>query len=557
MKKVILFLLISLCCLGIQAEDIKVGDAKYKLYPNGTAELKDYKKASGQVVIPETVKDPKTGKEYPVTSIGQNAFKSSSVTAVEIPSSVSSIGKGAFKECLLLASVELPTSVTDIPAECFYGCTNLKELKCDLVYIENVGPKAFYLTGLGSVEPGIRYYMGNNTVRNMYAIYPDGESAPANVPLVIPAGVNMKDVNVLQFTGTPPVLIFQDKEAGKQAMDVMKKLIEVMVPQVPNVYNAWYNIDSYFSGDRNDAKSLGEYMRLTSYKGMEPRCYIYYGLETTDEGLKVTQEEPYGAYEAIEAANENWGKEKFIAKLEDFVEAAINEPIRLERCYANITPEEAVKYNSYMRRTVYILGDSIYIPKPELTPVEMRNLKGFINNTLMCIGADYGIANMTLNSWAKADLLNHDTDNPQRKEDYEQLLKMNERVLKSPDPGEISYSQALQLAALCGLGRWKEAAAYFPKVHRSVTANGTYGVPYELTYMQQEIQKRGYKATAPSYKKSKKVSSSSNKTDLVDFFVSEAIEAGVRHYEKKRAEKKAREMFYESVGLDKKGRPKK
>lgn len=89
MKKVILFLLISFCCLGVQAEDIKVGDAKYKLYPNGTAELKDYKKASGQVVIPETVKDPKTGKEYPVTSIGQNAFKSSSVTAVEIPSSVS------------------------------------------------------------------------------------------------------------------------------------------------------------------------------------------------------------------------------------------------------------------------------------------------------------------------------------------------------------------------------------------------------------------------------------------------------------------------------------
>lgn len=557
MKKVILFLLISLCCLGVQAEDIKVGEAKYKLYPNGTAELKDYKKASGQVVIPETVKDPKTGKEYPVTSIGQNAFKSSSVTAVEIPSSVSSIGKGAFKECLLLASVELPTSVTDIPAECFYGCINLKELKCDLGYIENVGPKAFYLTGLGSVEPGIRYYMGNNTVRNMYAIYPDRESAPANVPLVIPAGVNMKDVNVLQFTGTPPVLIFQDKEAGKQAMDVMKKLIEVMVPQVPNVYNAWYNIDNYFSVDRDEAKSLGEYMRLTSYKGMEPRCFIYYGLETTDEGLKVTQDEPYGAYEAIEAANENWGKEKFIAKLEDFVEAAINEPIRLERCYANITPEEGVKYNSYMRKTVYILCDSVYMYKPEFTPAEKENLKGFINNCLMFIGGDYGILNMTLEKWAEADMLNRDTDTPQHKEDYERLLKLIERLLQISGNKIGPYHHAMHVAALCGLGRWKEASAYFPKVHRSVTENGTYAVPYELTYIQNEIKKHGYKAVTPTYKKGKSVSNQGNKTDLVEYFAGKAVEAGVRHYEKKRAEKKAREMFYESVGLDKKGRPKK
>lgn len=555
MKKVILFLLISLCCLGIQAEDIKVGDAKYKLYPNGTAELKDYKKASGQVVIPETVKDPKTGKEYPVTSIGQNAFKSSSVTAVEIPSSVSSIGKGAFKECLLLASVELPTSVTDIPAECFYGCTNLKELKCDLVYIENVGPKAFHLTGLGSVEPGIRYYMGNNTVRNMYAIYPDGESAPANVPLVIPAGVNMKDVNVLQFTGTPPVLIFQDKEAGKQAMDVMETFIEVTVPRVPNTYNAWYWIETNLDGSRSDAKTLDEYMNSTSYRGMEPRCYIYYGLETSDEGLKMTQEKPYGAYEALEAAKENRSKENFIAKLEDFVEAAINEPIRLPNCYGNITPEEGVKYNSYMRKTVYILCDSVYMHKPEFTPEEKENLKGFINNCLMFIGGDYGIPNMTLEKWAEADMLNRDTDTPQHKEDYERLLKLIERLLQISGSKIGPYHHAMQVAALCGLGRWKEASAYFPKVHRSVTENGTYAVPYELTYMQKEIKKHGYKAVTPTYKKGKSVSNQGNKTDLVEYFAGKAVEAGVRHYEKKRAEKIAREMFYESVGLDKKGRP--
>ena len=63
------------------------------------------------------------------------------------------------------------------------------------------------------------------------------------------------------------------------------------------------------------------------------------------------------------------------------------------------------------------------------------------------------------------------------------------------------------------------------------------------------------KAITPSYKKGKSVSKQGNKTGLIEFFAGKAVEAGVRHYEKKRAEKKAREMFYQSVGLDKKGRP--
>ena len=412
MKKVILLLFIALCSLGVRAEDIKIGDAKYKLQTNGTAELKDYKKAFGDIVIPETVTHPKTGKVYPVTQIAQNAFKGSPVTSVKIPSSVSSIGKGAFKECKRLVSVEFPASVTDIPQECFYGCLSLKELKADLSKIENVGPNAFYLAALGSVGPAIRYYIGDNNVYTQYVIYPKGESAPTSVPLVIPSDVNMEKVNMLQFTNTPPVLIFQDKEAGKQAMDVMEKFIDVTITPSLNARSAWPCIRAYLNGAVGNAQSLGEYMASTNYRGKEPKCYVYFGLETTDEGMKVSQDTPYGAYEAIEAANENWGKEKFIAKLTDFVETAINNPIGLPTCYSNITPEEGVKYNSYMRKTVYILCDSVYMHKPEFTPEEKRNLEGFINNCLMFIGGDYGVPNMTLNKWAKADILNRDADTP-------------------------------------------------------------------------------------------------------------------------------------------------
>ena len=501
MKKVILSLIISLCCLGVHAEDIKIGDAKYKIYANGTAELKDYKKAFGDVVIPETVTNPKTGKEYPVTSIGQNAFKGSLLTSIVIPSSVSSVGIGAFKECNLLVSAELP-SVTEIPMECFYGCTKLTDLK--LGDITKVGPKAFEYVASGKLAPAYNI-LHSGGLRTVYAHYEQGQSEPKTLPLVITEDADVKNVDIMQIAGNEPVIYFQNKEAGEQVMIVAEKLVKGSVTSNSYGFGPWSEVETFFNRANEDEQSLREYVKYP-----EPHCYIFFGIEESADGVQMP---PYRLYDAIEVAHENWNKEKFLVKL---------------TC------------------------DSIYVVKPELTPNEKLNLKGFVNNCLMFIGADYGIPNMTLKKWAEADILNRDVDNPQHKEDYERLLKLNERLLQVSGNNLDPYRQALQLASLCGLGRWKEASAYFPKVHRSVTDNGVYAVPYELTYMQNEIKKRGYKATTPTYTKANKVS---NKADLIDFFVSEAIEAGVKHYEKKRAEKKAREMFYQSIGLDKKGRP--
>ena len=547
MKKVILSLIISLCCLGVNAEDIKIGDAKYKIYPNGTADLKDYKKAFGDVVIPETVTNPKTGKEYPVTSIGQNAFKGSQLTSIVIPSSVTSVGIGAFKECNQLVSAELP-SVTEIPMECFYGCTKLTDLKVDLGNITKVGPKAFEYVASGKLAPAYRilHYGGNRIIYDHYA---DGQSEPSTLPLLILENADVENADIVQLAGNEPVIYFQNKEAGKQAMIVAEKLVKGKITSNPNDYGPWYSIECYLNGAGEDGQSLSDYISMSSYRGREPHCKIYFGIEESADGLQMP---PYGLYKAIEVANENWDKEKFLVKLTKFVETGITDPVAFERCYSEITPEEGVKYNSYMRKAVGILCDSIYVVKPELTNNEKLNLKGFINNCLMFIGADYGIPNMTLPKWVRADMLNRVEDNPQTREDYERLLKLSERLIQVSGENLDLYHQVMQLAALCGLGRWNEASAYFPKVHRAVTDNGTYAVPEELTYIQEELKKRGYKAATPKYTKATNVS---NKADLIDFFVSEAIQAGVNHYEKKRAEKKAREMFYQSIGLDKKGRP--
>ena len=61
-----------------------------------------------------------------VTSIGSGAFSGcTGLTTIDIPTSVTSIGSGAFSDCTGLTTIDIPTSVTSIESNTFYGCTGL------------------------------------------------------------------------------------------------------------------------------------------------------------------------------------------------------------------------------------------------------------------------------------------------------------------------------------------------------------------------------------------------------------------------------------------------
>ena len=84
-------------------------------YPYDEFDIIDH--YAGDIVIPTTVTYNKldgTSTNYHVNSIGDYAFKGSSITSIEIPPSITYVGMGAFDSCYDLTRV----NITDLPSWC-------------------------------------------------------------------------------------------------------------------------------------------------------------------------------------------------------------------------------------------------------------------------------------------------------------------------------------------------------------------------------------------------------------------------------------------------------
>lgn len=92
---------------------------------------------SGTVNIPSTVTHD--GITYPVTTIGENAFRGcNTLTSVIIPNSVTTIEEEAFFYCRSLKNVTIGNSVSFIGEEAFEGCSGLTDITLpnSLVHID-------------------------------------------------------------------------------------------------------------------------------------------------------------------------------------------------------------------------------------------------------------------------------------------------------------------------------------------------------------------------------------------------------------------------------------
>ena len=99
-----------------------------------------------------------------VTSIGNGAFVGcTNLTSVNIPANVTSIGEAAFMSCINLTSVTIPSTVTSIGRGAFMGCSNLASVT---VYAPacTLGPSAFDLCAYA-----FKIYVFNEKVDNYKA----------------------------------------------------------------------------------------------------------------------------------------------------------------------------------------------------------------------------------------------------------------------------------------------------------------------------------------------------------------------------------------------------
>jgi hypothetical protein len=113
-----------------------------------------------------------------VTSIGTNAFSAcSALASVTLPAGVTNLGAGAFQACSGLATVTLPANVTSIGGGTFYGCDHLTSITIP-ASVTSIGDKAFEgsaltsvtipngVTSIGAGAFSFCFYLGSVTIPN-------------------------------------------------------------------------------------------------------------------------------------------------------------------------------------------------------------------------------------------------------------------------------------------------------------------------------------------------------------------------------------------------------
>ena len=154
MMKHLLLTLFVLAFTGttLSAYDFEVDGIYYNI--NGNEATVTYESMyssvvySGDVTIPETV--TYNGTTYPVTAIGDHAFEGSWLSSIDIPNSVTSIGRYAFCGIGSMTSITIPNSVTTIGDWASYGSGGLRWIDISYASITSIGEGVFsecyYLT---------------------------------------------------------------------------------------------------------------------------------------------------------------------------------------------------------------------------------------------------------------------------------------------------------------------------------------------------------------------------------------------------------------------------
>ena len=113
---------------------------------------------TGEAVVPPCAfrgDTSMTSIELPagLTSLGEYSFYfTRSLTSIALPASLTRIGKAAFYSCRSLTTIELPAGLTSLGENCFYDCSSLTSIELP-AGLTSLGESSFYdCSSLTSIE---------------------------------------------------------------------------------------------------------------------------------------------------------------------------------------------------------------------------------------------------------------------------------------------------------------------------------------------------------------------------------------------------------------------
>lgn len=189
---------------------------KYEVYDNYTAKLIDVNGNKGEINAKNSMDfDIEYHNEYyTVVGIGDDAFKDKTITGennkqftkIAIPSTILTIGSGAFKGCKNLEEIVLPPNLRSIGANVFEGCAKLKIIRC-----QGISPAS--LTGEGTLfgetaTTNMKVY----TPKNSKVSYSDPNSPFSAISAIVELSNSQLDVKRIKFSLKDEELTFKSGE---------------------------------------------------------------------------------------------------------------------------------------------------------------------------------------------------------------------------------------------------------------------------------------------------------------------------------------------------------
>ena len=279
MKKRILSIMLTLCMImAFMPQTAFAGTFDFNFTISGNkVTINKYTGSDTVVEIPS-----KLGGDFPVTSIGDDAFKDcTSLTSVTIPNSVESIGYRAFQNCSSLASITIPNSVTSIGSRAFYACSGLTSITIPNS-VRSIGNYSFEgCSNLTSIEiPNSVTSIGSNAFDpyNLNSIFlPDGlDVSSAKIPAATTqVRYSLDTEGKVTITGIK-------LGTGKTSVDIPSTISGNPVTAIGNfAFDSCYGLESVTFGENSQLKSIGNYafLNCTSLTSINiPGSVTYIGM---------------------------------------------------------------------------------------------------------------------------------------------------------------------------------------------------------------------------------------------------------------------------------------